>query len=207
MSASEPTKDLSKTRSAVWLPIIITASVAIGSSAAWIYEKYDQHQKQVNAQSEELRATNERLLRDYLLPIQVDLQDTKSISTQLRDQCEPGQGILESYVIKVRRDGNEKNVIMFGLMTDLVGKNAEIVSLLEGYAKNGNALTDDFITQSAAFREHARTYGVRFKALPAYIGIGGQLPNWEPFPQQFPDALNHEIAERTKLAHPSDKQP
>lgn len=202
MSHREQANDPSKARSAVWLPIVIAASVAIGSGVSWIYEKYDQHEKQVSMLAQAYRSKNDQLLKDYLLPIQVDLQDTKSISDQLKAQREPGWGILESYVIKVRRDGGQKNVIMFGLLTDLVDRNAEITSLLKGYAKNGNALTDDFTTQSAAFREHAQTYGIRFRAVPTYIATGSQLPAWEPFPDQFPDALNHEITARQKLAPP-----
>jgi hypothetical protein len=89
--------------------------------------------------------------------------------------------------------------LMFGLITELVQKDTEIVTLLENYAPY--VITEHFKTQSAEFLEHARTYIVRFKVLPATIETGQQLPTWKVFPQEFPAALQEEILIRRKQQH------
>ena len=146
---------------------------------------------------EEAKATNQRLLNEYLIKIQTKVEATKSISDQLNaDYLEPGLGILESYVIKARRDGAEKHALMFGLITELAQKDSEIVMLLENYAPY--AISQEFKTQCSKFLEHARTYIIRVNALPKVIANDQQLPPWKFFPNAFPAALQEEIALRKK---------
>jgi hypothetical protein len=88
------------------------------------------------------------------------------------------------------------------LMRQLVEKDATIEDRLEGYVDNGDALTEDFKTQAAAFRRHAQMYVLRFGVLPNYVPFGDQFEKAEPFPDGFPSALAHEIASRKALASP-----
>src|SRR6185436_15551379 len=63
-----------------------------------------------------------------LVRIQVALENTKIISDELYDSyLEPGWGILESYVIKVRRDGEARHAVMFQRINRLVQLDAQIV--------------------------------------------------------------------------------
>ncbi|SPE33997.1 hypothetical protein SBA2_820008 [Acidobacteriia bacterium SbA2] len=129
---------------------------------------FEQHEIRVRAVQEASRrqeTENQRLLNEYLTKIKVQLTESKSIYHQLTEQyLEPGWGILESYVIKARRDGSAKNTLMFAFTTDLVGRDSKIAELLEGYAPYASAT--EFKTQSDEFLEHARTYVLRFGVLP-----------------------------------------
>jgi hypothetical protein len=206
--------DPSKTRLAVWLPIVIAACVALGGSVSWVYSLYEASTKQkaddAAAQTKEAsEATkakaeeNARLLNTYLLPIQLKLKLSLSIYKQLSDHyLVPGYGILESYVKMAREQGSDKVALQYGLITDLVGVDSQIEGLLEGY--DPSHLTTMFKSESDKFLDHAQTYIIRFKAVPKVITSGGELPIWKPFPAGFPSALEDEIARRQ--GHPIDTE-
>ncbi|WP_057396134.1 hypothetical protein [Pseudomonas fluorescens] len=148
-----------------------------------------------------MQSENQRLITEYLSKIQLKLEETISLSEQLnRDYLVPDWGILESYVLKARKDGHDKHALMFGLISKLVQRDAELVSLLEGYEPY--ALTNEFKMQATEFRTHARTYVVRFEAIPKTVENGQQLPVWKVFPTGFPVALQKEIAARKALRTP-----
>jgi hypothetical protein len=192
-------KDYSKSIGAIWIPIIVAVSAAIGSAGGWFYDKRDQHKKEIAQLARAEQSQNDHLIND-LIKLRDQLATTRSISDELNQSyLEPHWGILESYIIKVRRDGGErsgveKNALMFALMTDLVAKDSKMVELLERYSPC--AATDDFKTQSARFLEHANVYVLRFRVVPKIIASGDQLPKGKPFPDEFPDALRQEIAAR-----------
>lgn len=195
------TRDPSKTVAAIWVPIIVAVSVAVGGGIAWTYDKKVQADREVTEKQQKAQSDNQRLITEYLSKVQVKLEATKSLSDQLNhDYLVPGWGILESYVEKARTDGHDKNTLMFGLISQLVQRDAEIVSLLEGYEPY--ALTDEFKSQAAEFREHARTYVIRFDAIPKTVEKRQQLPNWKVFPTGFPPALQKEIAARKAAITP-----
>jgi len=141
------------------------------------------------------QSENNRLLREVLDPIDSKLKLTLSVSNQLHDQL--GIGIIEQYVQAAKRGDTKQTAISFPLLTDLVQTDAQIVSLLEGYRPY--TLTQNFKTQSDRFVEHAHTYIIRVQSLPSIIQAGAPVPNWMPFPQEFPAALAGEIAARTAL--------
>lgn len=186
-SAADP----SKTKPAVWTPIVISLLLAIGSTGGWLYERYNQSQERSLAAQRE----NQRLIDEYLVKIQIALEKTKTISDELRqDYLEPGWGILESYVIRARRDGHDKHALMYQRISRLVQHNAEIVSLLDGYASY--TLTDEFRKQAAEFRDHAQRYIDRWEVVPKIIETKQQLPVAKIFPENFPNALQDEIITR-----------
>ncbi|KPU61989.1 hypothetical protein AN403_6147 [Pseudomonas fluorescens] len=200
-SSASAAKDPSKTVAAVWIPIIVAVSVAIGGGISWIYDKKAQVDHEVAEKQQMVQSENQRLITEYLSKIQLKLEETKSLSEQLdRDYLVPHWGILESYVFKARDDGHDKHALMYGLISKLVQKDSELVTLLEGYEPY--ALSNEFKLQAAEFREHARTYVIRFEAIPKTVANGQQLPPWKVFPIGFPDALQKEIASR-KASPPS----
>jgi hypothetical protein len=189
------TGDASKTVAAVWIPIIVSISLAVGGGLAWFYERYSEEQQREEAEVEQLAKENSRLVREYLVRIKTKLEETKSVSDQLNeDYLEQGWGILESYVIKARQDGHDRHALMFQLISRLVRRNAEIVELLEGYAPY--IQTEQLRSQSMAFREHAKTYIDRWEAIPKVVETERQLPVWKVFPSEFPEAVNGVIEAR-----------
>jgi hypothetical protein len=60
-------------------------------------------------------------------------------------------GILESYVIKSRRDGAERNALMRERINRLVCLNTKILTLLDGYGHH-NILTNRFMEGAKKFR-------------------------------------------------------
>jgi hypothetical protein len=190
-----PQSDHSKTKWAVWLPIIIAISVLAGGAVSWGYGQYTTGQKErtdsINAQ----RVESDRLLKSSLLPTQVKLSLRRSILEQInKHYLVPGYGILESYVLLAKQGSVKPLALPFGLITELVKTDAEIVTLLEGY--DASHVTAEFKKESDNFLEHARTYIIRFKALPDIISSGADLPQWKTFPEKFPSALEGEIAAR-----------
>ncbi len=199
--ASSPKSDVqtaldpSKTKVAVWLPIIVAAFVAIGSGAGWLYEKHVQNERQHEERTQAAAKENERLINEYLLRIQVALEKTKVISDEINaSYLEPGWGILESYVIKARRDGHDKHALMYQRISRLVQHNGEILSLLDGYQPY--ILTIEFKKQSAEFRDHAQRYIDRWEVVPKIVVTKQQLPVAKVFPREFPVAVQHEIEAR-----------
>src|SRR5579871_1037143 len=131
-------RDPSKTRLAVWLPILISASVAFGGSVSWLYSIHTASVKQqIDDANAKLKETtdatkakanlNEQLLKTYLLPIQLKLEVSLSLYNQLSEQyLVPGYGILESYVKMAREQGSEKVALQYGLITELVAIDSQI---------------------------------------------------------------------------------
>src|SRR5688572_26402418 len=103
-------------RVSTWITVITSvATLALGSG--W----YQEHQKNERAQLE----ANQRLVAEYLQPVATLLEDNEVIFKELRapPYVEPGWGILESYLIKIRRDGVAKHALMKKRIDTLVANN------------------------------------------------------------------------------------
>jgi hypothetical protein len=201
MAMQQPAEpDPSKTKWAVWIPIIVAVSGAVGSGLTWGINQFTEARKEQLATKNAEKAKNERLLKEYLIPIETKLDYNQSVYKQLSSiEAIPGYGVLRSYVIRAR-EGTDKalQAISFPLITDLVKNDAEISLLLERYETD--ALTDSFKQESKNFLEHAHTFIISVQALPKMIEAGADLPTLIPFPQGFPGALEGEIAKRRGLA-------
>lgn len=191
--AEEP--DHSKSKAAVWIPILLAIGTMTGSAFTWGYNQYADAQKEIVSAKKAEAAENERLLREYLVPIETKLNYTQSVFKQLNSGfVVQGYGILESYVVHANRGDKQAQALAFPLITDLVKQDAEISSLVENYLPN--ARSENFRQAARDFLEHAHTYIIRVQALPNIISTGAPLPSWKPFPQNFPIALREEIAIR-----------
>jgi hypothetical protein len=195
-----PREDPSKTKLVIWLPVIIALSGTIGGAISWAYGEYVAYRKEKADAVEMAADKNKQLVDSYLLPLKLKLDHTRSVFTQLGQYDVDGYGILESYVIRAKQKGDETLSLQYGLITDLVQTDAEIATLLEGY--DPFHITSAFKLESDSFLEHARTYIIRFKALPSIIKTGAPLPGWKVFPQGFPSALEAEISARGSPAKP-----
>jgi hypothetical protein len=90
----------------------------------WHWWGYSQHSAHIQAIEKitAARAENESLLCEFLVPIQTKLKPNLSTFKQLESEYNiPGSGILESYVIHTRENGDpKKETLQFGLIADLV---------------------------------------------------------------------------------------
>jgi hypothetical protein len=197
-SDAQVVTDPSNTKAAVWLPIIVSVSVAVGGGIGWLYERVTQDRRQQEERIHAAAKENERLVNEYLVRIQVALDETKVISDELyASYLEPRWGIMESYVIKARREGHDKNALMFRRISRLVHRNGQILSLLEGY--HPYILSEEFKKQSAEFRDHAQRYIDRWEAVPQIVVTKEQLPVAKAFPSEFPAAVQREIEVRKSM--------
>ncbi|MCP4266665.1 MAG: hypothetical protein GY777_14030 [Candidatus Brocadiaceae bacterium] len=178
-----------KGRLATWIPIVI-AILGFAAGGGWL---------QVYMESNERGSReNQKLVAEYLAPINILLTDNKAIYDRLYEKhtVDPW-GILESYVNRVNQSPPYKQLSL--MRTDIAtmsSNNSEIVGLLKSYS--GYVLTDNFLEESATFRKHAVEWNNRWAAVPEVIKAGIQLPYAEPFPQTFPIAVKRELDARSE---------
>lgn len=174
-----------------WVAIAASLlSLLVGSG--W----YQEYQKNQVTQLE----ANERLIIEYLQPIATLLTDNESIFRELRSEpySEPGWGILESYLIKIQRDGVPKHALMKKRIDTLVQNNETMITLLTKYA--AHVKTEAFRVQSERFRDHAIRYRDRWQSLLEVFASKGEFPTAAPvFPDKFPMAVQGEIAARKHI--------
>jgi hypothetical protein len=175
-------------RVSTWITVITSvATLALGGG--W----YQEHQENERAQLE----ANQRLVAEYLQPVATLLEDNEVIFKELRapPYVEPGWGILESYLIKIRRDGVAKHALMKKRIDTLVANNDTIITLLNKYA--AYVKTPEFRAESAKFRDHAIRYSDRWKSLLEVYASKGEFPTAAPvFPAEFPAAVQLELRAR-----------
>lgn len=173
---------------------ILTSVFSLVVGSGW----YQEYQKNKSA----LLQANEQLVSDVLQPISGFLSENRAIYDELKTApyVEPGWGILDSYLIKIRHDpktGVKKNVYMKSRIDRLVKNNAEILARLQRYT--GKEKTANFHALAQAFRDHATRYESRWQSLIEIYQSDGYFPTAEPiFPTDFPQAVKNEIAERQK---------
>lgn len=163
-----------------------TSILALVGGSGW-YQEYNKNMK-------EAQAANERLIIDSLAPIDSLLQSNKEIHRELSsdEYSEPNWGILESYLIKIRRDGVKPHSLMKQRIDTLVKNNQAIITLLQKYT--GYAKTEAFKTQSRNFINHATLYNDRWASLIEVYESKADFPTAAPvFPAEFPVALQLEI--------------
>ena len=200
--------DPSKSMAAVWIPIILSIGGAIGGAGTWLYQQ-QQAEKKEAARAEQLAAEkataekqladmeNARLWREYLVKIEMALEANRLVAKELQaDFTEPNWGILESYVIRVRRDGQQRHAQLYGRIARLVQDNAKIVDLLVAYRPY--VLNEELPPQITAFKEHAERYNDRWLAIQSVIESKEQLPYATP----FPESLTAAVAAESKLRKP-----
>jgi len=167
------------------LSLIFAVSTMVGGGG-W-YQQYQAHQ-------DAIKKENERRVADFLKPMLTYLDDNKAIYDQLQQPRykETGWGILESYLIKIRRDGVDKHALMKGRIDSLVENNSAVIALLRQY--EGYTRSPDLSRTAKAFRNHAIRYRDRWRSLLQVYESQAEFPTAAPsFPKEFPRAIKDEI--------------
>lgn len=166
---------------------IVTSVLTLTFGGGWFQE----YQKGKKAK----REANERLVVECLQPINTRLQVNEEIHQELyQSYLEPGWGILESYLSKIRRDGIKPHALMRERIDTVVQNNDTIVTCLEVYA--AHTRTPEFPSEAKKFQDHAIRYRDRWKALFEVYETKAELPIATPFPKGFPKAVEGELTAR-----------
>jgi hypothetical protein len=163
--------------------LALTTLLALATSAAW----YQARSAARESQAQFVVATLE--------PIDALLKTNQVLMRELATEpfAEPGTGILQSYIDKIRRDGVQKHADMKQRLDELADNNATIVALLKAYATH--ARTAAFTLEADRFRNYASAWRDRWNSvMELFMAGGGYAASEVPFPAAFPTAVEAEIA-------------
>lgn len=144
-------------KSSSWWTVLITVITVLGGTGWWQF--YLERQ-------DSLKRENQRVVVEYLQPIQRYIEDNEAIYEELTgsEYSEPNVGgVLETYLFRIRRDGVSSHPVMRERINTLVKNNNHIVALLQSY--QGHTFTEQFSRESDKFREHAQRYNDRWNAM------------------------------------------
>jgi hypothetical protein len=129
-----------------------------------------------------------------LEPVATLLNENQAIIKDLQAEpyMEKDNGILESYLIKIRRDGVPKHADMKQRLDQLAENNTAIVTLIKSYSPQAN--TQAFKTEGDKFRNYASAWRDRWNSVMELFMAGGNYAaSGVPFPAGFSAAVEAEI--------------
>ena len=165
-----------------WIVLVALLTVALLAAVAW----YHDH--------EALQSSRSQLIASDLKPVAALLADDQALLIQLQSPpfAEQGAGILESYLVKLRRDGIARTSEMKQRLDTLAENNTAIATLITAYLPN--ARTQGFITETNKFKTYAAAWRDRWNSSTELYMAGGNYPNASPtFPKDFPAAVQAEM--------------
>jgi hypothetical protein len=142
-----------------------------------------------------LQEARTRIIARELQPIATLLKDNQALVKELQSEAfaEKDLGILESYLVKIRRDGLPKHADMKQRLDALAENNTAIVTLIKAYAPH--AKTPNFVAEADKFRNYASAWRDRWNSVMELFMAGGNYAaSGVPFPAGFPKAVQAEIA-------------
>jgi hypothetical protein len=156
---------------------------ALAATGAW----YHAHQA--------LRESRAQFVVATLEPMAALLKENQGIIAELQAEpfVEKDNGILESYLVKIRRDGVAKNALMKQRLDQLAENNTALVTLITAYSPH--AKTAAFTSEANKFRNYAVAWRDRWNSVMELFMAGGNYAaSGVPLPKEFPAAVDAEIA-------------
>jgi len=182
-SISHPDGPVSYKSAAV---LLFVALVVTGLSVGFMFHEH-----------EALQSARAQVISGELRPLEALLKENQAIIQELKAEpfSEPDSGILESYLMKIRRDGVAKHSDMKQRLDALAENNTAIVTLIE--VDSLHAMTSAFVTEGDKFRNYASAWGERWNSvMEVFMAGGNYAASGVPFPNDFAAAVNAEIARR-----------
>jgi hypothetical protein len=145
--------------------------------------------------SSALHDSRTQFIGSILEPMVALLKDDRSLIKELQSEpfTEKDSGVLESYLAKVRRDGVAKHANMKQRLDQLAENNTVVVTLIKVYAPQAKTLT--FTSEADKFRNYASAWRDRWNSVMELFMAGGNYAAADlPFPKDFPEAVQAEIA-------------
>jgi hypothetical protein len=156
--------------------------LALAMTGAWYYAY------------QSLRASRAQFVADALEPMAQLLTDNQGILTELQADpyVEKDNGVLESYLVKIRRDGVAKNAQMKQRLDQLAENNAALVTLIAVYSPHAKSVA--FTSAANKYRNYAVAWRDRWNSVMELFMAGGNYPAaGQAFPAEFPAAVQTEI--------------
>ena len=157
--------------------------VALAATGGWYHAHHS------------LQETRTQFVASSLEPMAAILLEDQAIITELQAEpyVEKDNGILESYLVKIRRDGVAKNALMKQRLDQLAENNTALVTLIAAYSPH--AKTAAITSEANKFRNYAVAWRDRWNSVMELFMAGGNYPTaGVPFPEAFPEAVKAEIA-------------
>jgi len=142
-----------------------------------------------------LEASRSKLGTNTLVTMATLLKEDEVLIAELQAEpfVEKDNGILESYLVKIRRDGVAKTAPMKQQLDQLAENNAALITLITVYSPR--AKTAAFASEANKFRNYAVGWRDRWNSVMELFMAGGNYPAAGPaFPKQFAGAVQSEIA-------------
>jgi hypothetical protein len=142
-----------------------------------------------------LQSSRSQFIASTLEPMAALLKENDGIITELQGEpfVEKDNGILESYLVRIRRDGVAKNASMKQRLDQLAENNTALVTLMAVYAPH--ARTAGFTPGANKFRNYAVAWRDRWNSVMELFMAGGNYPAAGPaFPKEIVAAVQTEIA-------------
>lgn len=137
------------------------------------------------------RSENPSVLNSVQLLLQERQIELKAL--QETTFTEPNQGILGSYLAKIRRDGVPKHADMKQRLDALSANTISMLTLIDMYEPQ--AVTAEFKAETKKFRSYAVAWSDRWNSVMEIFMAGGNYPAAEvPLPAGFEDAVRAELA-------------
>jgi hypothetical protein len=161
---------------------VIVVIVVLGMLAAAVWGTWQLAQREVLACK----------VDDSLQPVAALLEENASIlrAIQTERYAESESAILDSYLMRIRRDGVPKSAGMKQRIDQLVNNNTVIVALLSKYAVH--ARTPAFKAAADRFRNYAIPFRDRWQSVFEIFMAGGNLPSAGP---SLPPEMTQAVAE------------
>lgn len=177
----------------VWVPIWLAIVTAVASGGAWLSEHYSRVHEQ------ELQEN--RQLNGYLVTIMSDLDQTKGIYNDLKNEVRarvkkdyPWDGLLQVYVTN-----SELRPRLLPGLDRLVDRNADILNKLDLYEGEATILVPEFKLEAESYRQYAASYAQRWASIKTPDSTTPPPGNASPFPPKFVTKVAEERAKREKL--------
>jgi len=164
--------------------VLVAATLAAVAAAGFWYYKY-----------QSLGAMYSQFALGELQPMADLLRDNQVLIRELNSDpfIEKDSGILESYLVKIRRDGVAKHADMKQRLDMLAENDTAIFTLIKTYASHRRS--PSFMTEADKFRNYASAWRDRWNSVMELFMAGGNYAvSGVPFPKDFPEAVDAEIA-------------
>jgi nanoRNase/pAp phosphatase (c-di-AMP/oligoRNAs hydrolase) len=162
---------------------ILIAVVAVVAAAGWYHASEALHDERVPLVSSTL-ASIARLVRE-----------DQEIIRELQGGpfSEPNRGVLQSYLVKIRRDGVAQTAQMKQRLDQLAENNTTLAALITAYLPY--ARTTTFAVEANRFRNYAVGWRDRWNSVMELFMAGGDYPAaGVAFPSGFAEAVRAELA-------------
>lgn len=167
----------------ITIVLVLLPVATLAATGGW----YHAHQS--------LQSTRAQFVASTLEPMATLLKENDGMIAELQAGpfVENDSGILESYLVKIRRDGVAKNAPMKQRLDQLAENNTALVTLIAVYAPH--ARTAAFTPAANRFRSYAAAWRDRWNSVMELFMAGGNYPAAGPaYPKEIVAAVQTEIA-------------